>query len=182
MAAQSWLSSMDNDACAQVIECIERIRYSVCPSEFGYKIQALAAHVMLRMGYTIIAINQRGHPDLVANRYGNDFRFEVEAQAGRPKLRQLQEADFASLVGVPNVIGYYGLAISFPRPYWVIVPATKLIGRPPGPNILMEALSDTGLSEEWTRTYVELLRDRCRLIRLASFSDLRRLALEGRGL
>lgn len=31
-------------------ECIERIRSDTSPVEFGYKIQALATHVLLRLG------------------------------------------------------------------------------------------------------------------------------------
>ena len=173
---------MDSDVFAQATECIERIRYSVSPSEFGYKIQVLAAHVLLRLGYTVTAINQYGHPDVSAVRAGNEFRFEVEAQAGNPRLRQLYDADFASLIGVRNVTGYYALAISSPSPYWVVVPALKLVGRPPSPNILMEALSDKEYSEEWTREYVGLLTEKCRLIRLANFSKLSEMALAGCGL
>lgn len=168
--------------CVHAIECIERLRYSVSPSEFGYKIQALAAHILLRLGYTITAINQYGHPDITAIRSGNEYRFEVEAQAGSPRLRQLTDADFESLIGVRNAIGYYALAISFPSPYWIVVPASKLVGRPASPNILMEALSDAEYSAEWTREFVGLLREKCQLVRLATFSDLSRMALAGRGL
>ena len=130
----------------------------------------------------VTAINQFGHPDVTAVRSGNEFHFEVEAEAGNPRLRQLYDADFASLTGVRNATGYYALAISFPSPYWVIVPASKLIGRPPSPNILMEALSDKEYSEEWTREYVGLLKEKCRLIRLATFSKLSQMALAGCGL
>ena len=173
---------MDSSGDAQATECIEHIRHSVSSSEFGLKIQALAAHVLLRLGYEISAVNQYGHPDIVAVRNGNEVRFEVEAEAGSPRLRQLTDADFESLIGVRNATGYYALAISFPKPYWVLVPASKLVGRPPSPNILMEALSDATYSEEWTREYVGLLKDKCRLIRLMVFSDLSRMALDGQGL
>lgn len=182
MAVQNWSLSMDNRVCAQAVECIERIRFSIPSPEFGYKIQALAAHVLLRLGYTVTAVNQQGHPDIAAVRSGNEFHFEVEAQAGNPRLRQLYESDFASLIGVGNVAGYYALSISFPRPYWVIVPASKLVGRPPSPNILMEALSDSEYSAEWTRQYIGMLREKCRLIRLATFRDLSRMAVTRHGL
>ena len=164
-------------------ECIDRISSSISPSEFGYKIQVLAAHVLLRLGYRIDAVNRSGHPDIVAIRDKREFRFEVEAEATGPRLRKLTGADLASLTEVPNVIGYYALAISFPTPYWVLVPVSKLTGRDhPSPNILLEALSDKEYSAEWTREYIELLQDACRQIRLASFGDLSRMALSGRGL
>ena len=164
-------------------ECIERIRSSISPGEFGYKIQALAAHILLRLGYRIEAVNRAGHPDIVAIGGGREFRFEVEAEAFGPRPRQLTAADFASLTEAPNISGYYALAISCPKPYWVLVPASILACRTrPAPNILLEALSDKEYSAEWTREYVGLLQEACRQVRLASFSDLCEMALEGHGL
>ena len=173
---------MSSGIYAREAECINDIRCSISATEFGYKIQALAAHVLLRLGCEITAINQFGHPDIIAVKDGKELHFEVEAEVGNPRLRQLTEADFQSLLNVRNVIGYYALAISAPKPYWVVVPAKDIVGRPPIPNILMEALSDAAYSEEWTREYVEMLRDKCRLIKMASFRVLSAMALDGRSL
>ena len=175
--------STDSHTDFAATECIERIRSSISPTEFGYKIQALAAHILLRLGYRIDAINQSGHPDIAAFRNGREFRFEVEAEVTGPRLRQLTQADLISLTEHSNVAGYYALAISFPAPRWVLVPALKLTSRTlPSPNILLEALSDKEYSEEWTREHNRLLRDACRQIRLASFNDLSQMALSEHGL
>lgn len=164
-------------------ECIERIRSSVSAVEFGYKIQAVAAHILLRLGYRIEAVNRAGHPDIVAIRGGREFRFEVEAEAFGPRPRQLTDADFASLIETPNIVGYYALTISFPKPHWVLVPASKLVRRTrPSSNRLLKALSDKEYSAEWTREYVGLLQDACRQIRLASFSNLCKMARRGQRL
>ena len=165
------------------IECIERIRSGISAVEFGYKIQAVAAHVLLRLDYRIDAVNRSGHPDIVAVRDGREFRFEVEAEAFGPRPRKLTAADFASLTEVPNIVGYYALAISFPKPCWVLVPASKLVRRTrPSSNILLEALSDKEYSEEWTREYVGLLQEASHQISLTSLGDLRRMALRGQRL
>ncbi len=161
-------------------ECIERIRSDISPSEFGYKIQALAAHVLLRLNYRVDEVNPSGHPDIVATKNGREFRFEVEAEVTGPRPRKLTDADFAMLTETSNVVGYYALAISFPKPYWVLVPAKKLIRRNfPSSNMLLEALSDKAYSEEWTYEYVRLLHSACRQIRLASFSYLSQMAIAG---
>ena len=152
----------------------------VPPAEFGFRVQGLAAHVLIGLGYRIHAVNESGHPDIVATQDGREFRFEVEAEVGRPRLRQLTAADFTSLMEPPNAVGYYALAISFPTPYWVLVPALNLIGRPPMPNILLEALSDKEYSGEWTGEYLRLLGGAGRRIELASFRDLKQMALDGR--
>jgi Holliday junction resolvase len=149
-------------------------------TDFGYKIQALSGHVLLRLGYQVSAVNQSGHPDIIAGSGGTEYRFEVEAEVTRPRLRKLTVADFNSLVNVPNVIGYYALAITFPSPRWILVQASKLVNRKsPSPNILLETLSDKGFSAQWTTAYLELLHDSCKQISLGSFNGLRRMAESG---
>ncbi len=168
---------------AGAVECLERLRSSISASEYGYKIQALAGHVLLRLGYRIQAINQSGHPDIVATRGGAEYRFEVEAEFGNPRPRKLTDADLESLAGVPNVYGFFALAISFPRPYWVLVPAERLVGREtPCPNILLEALSDKEISDDWTHQHLCLLQNSCRQVRWASFGLLSQMARDGKNL
>ena len=163
--------------------CIERISSGISPSKFGYKIQAIAAHVLLRLGYRIDAINRSGHPDIIAIKGGREYRFEVEAESTHARPHKLTDADFALLVGVPAIVGYYALAIQFPAPYWVLVPALKLTYKTrPSSNVLLEALSDKDYSKAWTREYVNMLHSNCRQIELASFDVLCERALTGRGL
>jgi hypothetical protein len=181
--AQNWTLNTDSMAEFGASDCIERIRSSVVAAEFGYKVQALAAHVLLRLGYRIDAVNQSGHPDIVAIRGGTELRFEVEAEVIRPRLRKLTEADFASLLGPTNARGYYALVIAFPSPKWILVPASKLVGRTlSSPNMLLEAISDKEYSLKWTREYTLLLHQSCRQIRLTSFSALSEMAIGGRRL
>ena len=81
------------------------------------------------------------------------------------------------------MVGYFALAVSFPMPYWVLVPASKLSRRNmPSGNALLEALSNREYSEAWTREYEALLQRSCREVRQASFSHLVELALAGRKL
>ena len=178
--ARNWILSTHSEIDSGADECVERIRLSISAVQFGYKIQALGAHVLLRLGYDIVAVNSSGHPDIVAIKGGKEIRFEVEAEVTGPRLRMLKDADFKSLISGPNVIGYYALAVSFPTPYWVLVPASRLFDRNlPAANVLLEALSDRQYSAEWTREYRRLLHGACRQIRLASFNDLSRMALAG---
>lgn len=173
---------MNDAASLHASDCIESLRLSVSPSEFGYKVQALAAHVLLRLGYRVEAINRTGHPDIVAIGGTDELLFEIEAEVLGPRPRQLTDEDLASLIDSPGVEGYFGLAISFPTPRWVLVPASRLIGRKPSHNVLLEALSDKGFSDAWTTEYVSLLNSECRRIVRASFSYLCDRALEGRSL
>lgn len=173
---------MNDAATRHASDCIQSLRLSVSPSEFGYKVQALAAHVLLRLDHRVEAINRSGHPDIVATWGIDRLHFEIEAEVGGPRPRQLTDEDFASLTDLHGVVGYFGLAISFPTPRWVLVPAKRLVGRRPSSNVLLEALSDKDFSAAWTYEYINLLNDECRRIGRASFSHLCESALAGRGL
>ena len=152
---------------------------------FGYIMQAVAAHILLRLGCNIRSVKASGHPDIIAVRIedGQELRFEVEAEAFDPKARQLTEPDIASLVSDNRAQGYYALAISFPSPYWIIVPIEKLAGRKkPCPNVLLEALRDREFSDNWTREHLALLQSSCRQVSTKSFEELSRMAESGCGL
>ena len=173
---------MNNLAEFQASECVDNMRLSISPTEFGYKVQALAAHVLLRLNCRVEKINQSGHPDIVATRGIEELRFEIEAEVSGPRPRQLTEEDFASLIDLPGAVGYFALAISSPTPRWVVVPAERLKDRKPSSNVLLEALSDRDISDAWTFEYLKLLNDECRRISRASFATLCERALSGRGL
>ena len=173
---------MNDLATLQASDCVEDMRLSVSPSEFGYKVQALAAHVLLRLNYRVEEINQFGHPDIVATRDMEELRFEIEAEVSGPRPRQLTDDDFASLTDLSGAVGYFALAISLPTPRWIVVPAERLKDRKPSSNVLLEALSNRNFSDAWTFEYLNLLNDECRRIRRSSFATLCERALAGRGL
>lgn len=173
---------MNDVADRQAADCIEGLRLSVEPSEFGFKVQALAAHVLLRLNFGVDEVNQSGHPDIVATRGTDKLHIEVEAEVASPRPRQLKKADFDALTDLPMGAGYFALAISFPTPRWIVVPAERLKHRGPCSNVLLEALSDSELSKDWTYAYIDLLNQECRRIRRSSFRDLCVRALSGRGL
>ena len=155
---------MNSPATLRASGCIENLRLSVSSLEFGYKVQALAAHVLLRLDCRVEEINRSGHPDIVATRGIEELRFEIEAEVVGSRPRQLGDDDFASLIKMSGVIGYFALAISFPTPRWILVPAERLVGRKPSSNVLLEALSDRDFSEAWTYEYINLLSEECRRI------------------
>ena len=173
---------MDSQQALRASHCIENLRLNVSSSEFGYKVQAMAAHVLLRLNYSVLEINRTGHPDVVATRDMKEFRFEVEAEAVGSRPRQLTNEDFAALAEIPGSFGYFALAISFPTPRWIVVPVERLKARKPSSTVLLDALSDRELSTAWTCEYTNMLNEQCRRILRASFGALCSRALEGRGL
>ncbi len=152
------------------------------PSEFGLRIQALAGHVLLGLGHRIVEIKQKGHPDAVSVRVGQEFRFEIEAEVVARKRRMLTPPDFDGLIDA-SAQGYFAVAVSFPQPYWVLVPVQRLVGREsPAGMALLRALSDMAFSSEWTHEYVSLIRRSHRDVIDRSYDQLVQRALDGRGL
>ena len=181
MAAQHYTLDTANQARPDARECIERVLSGISPSDFGFKMQSLAAHILLRLGYEVTAVKRIGHPDIVAIRDGKEFRFEVEAEVTSLRSRKLTTADLDSLTERSDIVGYYALVVSFPTPKWILVPALKLAGRRlPIPNILLESLRDREYSDAWTHEHINLLQNAYQRIRQGSFEDLSRMALSGR--
>ncbi len=173
---------MANLTVCQASDCIETLRSAMSSGEFGYKVQALAAHVLLRLRCPVKEINRTGHPDIIAIRGSEEIRFEVEAEVVGSRPRQLTDDDFASLIGSSGTVGYFALAVSFPTPRWLVVPAERLKGRTASSTVLLEALSDKDFSDAWTFEYTNLLIEECHRISRASFATLSARALAGRGL
>ena len=163
--------------------CIEDLRLSASPPTVGNIVQALASHVLLRLHYRVIEDNPTGHPDIIATRNDvGEVRIEVEAEVVGTHPHHLTAGDFDSLVGIPDAVGYFALAVLNPTPHWILVPAERLIGRRQYSTALLRALRDEPFSDDWTHQYVRLLNDECRRILSSSSSDLRRRALAGDGL
>ena len=91
---------------AVAAECLRGLRSRTSVGEFGYKIQALAAHVLLGLNHRVTAVNATGHPDVVTMKGGQEFRFEVEAEVIGVKRTMLTSSDFAGLLS-PGVVGFF---------------------------------------------------------------------------
>ena len=173
---------MTNPRHEGAVSCLTRLRSETSTSEFGYKIQALAAHVLVMLGHQVADVNNSGHPDIVSHKDGREFRFEVEAEVTGSRKHLLTRSDFEGLIS-EGVVAYFALAVSFPRPYWVLVPARLLVRRNmPAGNALLKALSDKPFSSDWTREYQSLIGRSCREILDRSFDQLVRRAKDGRAL
>ena len=161
--------------------CLDRLLLESDDKIFGFKMQAVAAHVLLRLGHEVFEVNRFGHPDIVSLKDGVEYRFEVEAEVGEHRKRILEPADFVGLTKT-GAVGYFALAVSFPRPYWVVVPVLELIRRGPSGNETLAALRDKLLSDAWTQSHLDLLGTSCSVVRKRSFEQLARRAVEGRAL
>lgn len=153
------------------------------PSEFGYKMQAVIGHILLRRGFEIREINQSGHPDIVADLDGVRHVFEIEADTSSPKPKQLTRQDFESLLCDKATLGWYGRLVNLHTPYWILVPASKLVRRSRATSVsMLMALSDKEFSDACTSVYFEILNRSLNRIRESSFGRLSADAIRGQPL
>jgi hypothetical protein len=166
-------------------KCLQQVRHAIEFSEFGYRIQGLAAHVLLRLGARVLQINSQGHPDIVAETERGFIRFEVEADLHGARARIPTEEDLDGIAprGVTDK-GYFALALCGPYPRWFLVDYIHLRrrhGNPASPAII-QAISDAQVSEQWTTEFIALILAHRQHLQVYSFDFLVRRALEGKPL
>jgi len=165
-----------------------RLLVSLCESipepEVGYRIQGIAAQILLRLGARILEIKSQGHPDIVARDAEGIIRVEVETDLGSGRTRLPTPEDIQSVrPKEQGDRGYFALAECRAFPRWLVVPVERLTLRhvEMGPTVLA-ALSEEGTSRSWTREFLAfLIRNESRLPGL-TYDRLRTLALESRSI
>jgi len=164
--------------------CLEDLLTQVGPIELGFRIQGLAAHLLMAQGLKIVGVYSQGHPDIVAVGDQGTMRFEIEANTSGVGSHQLTAADLGSLKPItPTDQGFFGVAICAHYPRWLIINQARLSARTgPAPLPVLEALSELDLSERWTRLFRQLITRHCEHLYAYSFELLSEWARSGRGL
>lgn len=163
-------------------KCLETLKEAVELSEFGFRIQGLAAHVMLRLGFRVLQVNSQGHPDIVAEIERGLIRIEVEADTQGFRARALTEEDLDGIEpGRTTDKGYFAVVLCGPYPRWILVDYARLRRRrgTPASPALLQALADTEASKQWTAEFIKLLVSNCQHLPVFSFDFLTKQALEG---
>lgn len=175
---------LENDEHWKAGQLVEDIKRITSASEFGFIIQGLAAHILLRLGAGVLEINSSGHPDIVAEYSTHIVRYEIEADMGGYRDRLLTQADINSLSPKkPTDKGYFALALCGPYPSWVLLDYSVIRRRTIRTSpIVLRTLSDKQASDLWTKEFISLILRNQKNLKLFSFDYLCRLAIEGRPL
>ena len=114
------------------------LRNDVGIQRFGLVVQALFAHVLLRLGGNVLDVKNPGHPDIRAVLAGQMYNIEVET-AGRKTLpRQLEQGD----LDVLQVRGDGGTRLLL------------CIGLRPSHRVVMRGRGVSGAKGQWTTAFV----------------------------
>ena len=160
------------------------LRAEVGFSRFGLVIQALFAHVLLRMGAEVIDVRNPGHPDIIARLDGELHNIEVEAASRKTTARRLQLGDLDVLQDVGSGgSGYFCVLDCGPPAEWLYVNVATL-GARANENLrmsLLRAYADERFSADSTAQFSDLIVKEAQYLPQLSYSRLRQEALEGRG-
>ena len=157
------------------------LRRDIGDSKFGFLVQALFAHVLLRLGGRIKEVKNQGHPDIVAVLGGLVYYIEVEAPRRTTAPRQLDPGDLKALqVPQEGQRGYFCILDSGPPLKWVCVDISSL-----GPRVdgklrisLLRSYADHALSSKCTIEFSNLLIDQSKSLHQLTYNQLRQEALD----
>lgn len=171
---------MRTNTTRQVGRFLEGLLAEVGPVEMGFRMQGLAAHIVLAQGYQITEIKSSGHPDLVAQGEGGVIRVEVEADTRGIGVHLPEPDDLIALrAHSPGDRGYFAVAVCSPLPKWIVVDSCRLEDRKAKLFLpLLDALSNREQSDDWSELFEQIVIEHGNRLGDFSFEWLCRQALE----
>ena len=176
----SKMSQLSHDAA----RILSGLRTDIGLSRFGLVVQALFAHVLVRLGGNVLDIRNPGHPDIIVRLGGQLHNIEVEAPSRTTAVRRLQLGDLNVLQCLgEGEYGFFCVLDCGPPVAWLCVDIANL-GYRAKEDLhlsLLRAYADQNYSDDCTTQFSELIvKEELRLYHL-SYSQLRQEALNGIG-
>jgi hypothetical protein len=114
---------------------LEELRSQCGDTEFGYRMQALFGHVLMRLGYKVLEIKAQGHPDIRACVEDRELLVQVKTVAHRTahSLIELSNEDVAGITAMGRRGGWFAVLDCAVPVQWIIVVGTSaatLLGKP----------------------------------------------------
>lgn len=166
---------------------LDGLRRECGDSEFGYRMQALYAHVLLRLGGRVVDINAQGQPDVVAELGGTTMLVQVKSvfHGGPACGLQLSQRELDGIrPASKQEAGYLALLDCAVPVSWIMLTHDHPLFRERAPVLIatLRAAKTEPLSEECTSEFADLvITHEARLTNL-TFRILRARALRGRSL
>jgi hypothetical protein len=163
---------------------LDTLRASIGDSEFGYRMQAFFAHVLLNLGSTITEVNQQGHPDIKSVKNGQTALSQVKSitHSYAGWVLTVSPHDIAGICpSRPNEIGYFAVLDCAIPVSWVVC-SYSAIRRHEMCSVNIETIrasADLELSEDCTGVFADLLMRHKNSLHLLTFRILRDRALRG---
>ena len=170
----------------QVDVLLESLRQKCGDAEFGYRIQALFAHTIMRQGWSILAINAKGHPDIRAQAPDDEVLIQVKSHSHRSADAsvELSHDDVEGIRAIGRRTGWFALLDCAIPVQWVLITgdrAVSLLGRPMHLATL-QANCNLEMSESCNKHFYDIVLDNHVRLPTLSFQVLCHRALSNNGL
>ena len=152
-------------------------------SRFGLVVQALFAHVLLRIGGSVLDVKSPGHPDIRAMLAGQLYNIEVETATRKTLPRQLEHGDLDVLQHRrEGEYGYYCVLDCGPPIAWLCVDVATLGSRADGELrlALLRGYSNREISSDCTAEFSRLVTKEARNLHQLTYDLLRQEVLSGK--
>jgi hypothetical protein len=158
------------------------LRRRVGDREFGYRAQALFAHVLLRIGGQVEEIRHQGHPDIIGRLVDKRVLIEVEVASATSRVHILKAEDVTAVASTDgHSMGLLAVLDCAVPIRWIVIGWDVLKLRPIGTISLttLQAIADQGLSARCTLEFVRLVESNKMNLQNLTFHLLRLRALRG---
>ncbi|MFQ5493673.1 MAG: hypothetical protein ACE5DX_05960 [Candidatus Dojkabacteria bacterium] len=171
----------------EIKPALDLLRSKIGDSEFGYRMQAFFAHVLLELGGSIIEINQQGHPDIKSKINGCISHFQVKtiSHSAAGWNLTIGPDDIAGIrPRISDEVGYFAVLDCAVPISWLIIEYSQ-IQRHESRSVSIEtirAAMDADFSNECTDVFAELVMKHKDKLHLLTYGILCKRALLGEGL
>jgi len=162
---------------------LDSLRAECGDAQFGYRMQGLFAHTLMRLGASILEVNAQGHPDVKARIADELLLAQVKSaqHRGPCSVFQLSGSDLAGIAPGEHAIGYLAFLDCADPVSWFLVDfnvARQFLNHAV-PIAVLRAAQQRQISDDCTAEFVEMILSlKARLNRL-TFPLLARRAIEG---
>jgi hypothetical protein len=173
------------DITPDIESLLKGLRRKCGDSEFGYRMQALFAHTIIRKGWHITAINAKGHPDIRAQTSDDELLIQVKSNAHLSANSNLELSldDVGGIKAVGRRTGWFAVLDCAAPVQWIMISgvrAVSLLGRPMHLATL-KANCDLEMSTSCSRHFYGVISDNHVRLATLTFQVLCRRALAGDG-
>jgi hypothetical protein len=169
---------------SSIAKVLAELRGECGDSEFGYRMQALFAHVLMRIGCRVHEINTRGHPDILATRGDRQVFVQVKTvlHSSAGTVFGLSPTDLAGISKLGRRDGFLAVLDCAEPARWILVSSDRAATLTTGSVRIatLVAVSERTMSADCTEEFGEIVRSHTTDLCDLSYGLLRDRALQNR--
>jgi hypothetical protein len=148
----------------ETVRLVEDLRHRCSDSEFGYRMQAIFAHVLMRQCWSILEIKAKGHPDIRAAMGGHEVFVQVKSvsHSSANSTIELSSDDAAGIRAMGQQHeGWFAVLDCATPIQWIVIEggrAARLLGTPHHLATL-HANRDVVLSKRCNEAFLEIISE-----------------------